>query len=104
MRTRRLALLAAIAGALLWLGCDHVGSGDVPDSGDDTSTETDDPYCESQGADDFGGGCAPGFYCNEDHVCDQDCTIDDQCVEAHGDGWVCNAFGMCIVDDLGSDA
>ena len=97
----------AIALAATALGCSHVSrlsdAGGDPDAGDDTSTETDEWECASQGADDIGGGCPPGYFCNGDHECDQECITNEQCVTLHGEGWVCNYFGLCVWDDVGGD-
>jgi hypothetical protein len=108
----RWRLAAALAAALLvaLAACHHVGppGGGGPDGDADTETESepesDTGECASQGADDLGGGCPPGHYCNEDHECAQDCTNDEQCQALNGDGWECNDFGMCeYTGDVGGD-
>jgi hypothetical protein len=88
--TRSSILLIAVlcaCTALLAIGC---GDDDDNDSSDDDSTDA--PECEGDGPD---NGCPPGFYCDVDNTCAQDCTTDEQCVDIHGMFWICNDYGQC---------
>ena len=59
--------------------------------------------CINDDTDNPGGGCPPGYYCDVDETCNQDCVTSEQCVEIHGMFWTCNEYGQCVYVGSGSE-